>query len=498
MDLKTLVLGVASVCFAALPLRVAFAEAASPKSAPSAAAAPAFDAKPWLEDLAQAKAALGAKYANLEWAEFEREADLSRLFADAQGRIAAASSDADARAAFDRMALRLGDGHVLFEWPQRAAAPAGRGEPTDLCAGLGYSERMRARTMAEHAPGYAVLQTPQSDEFPAGIVEAGGKRVGVLKVPLFSANGWPTLCRQAVTALAIAPDKPCDDGCSDRIQLWAERRLTRDFAAQVRALEAAGAEVLAVDITYNGGGSEWAEAAARMLTPIRLTSERDGFVRGEHWVGALTKREAELRTWAGRTSGADRSLLLRLADAAAADRKTAATPCDSTPIWRGEPPTCPWLGEQHSRLRSADPNPLRDKPWGPAVFDPVKYGFDEGVWRGPLIVVVDGETWSAAEEFAAVLQDNKAAVIMGAPTGGAGCGHTDGGTPTTLAHSGGVLLVPDCVRWRADGSNEVMGIQPDLLVGFRRYDGPHRMALRFAEALPAAVAQATALWAQSH
>jgi hypothetical protein len=66
-------------------------------------------------------------------------------------------------------------------------------------------------------------------------------------------------------------------------------------------------------------------------------------------------------------------------------------------------------------------------------------------------------TWSAAEEFAAVLQDNRAALIVGAPTGGADCGHTDGGTPTTFAQSREVLKLPDCVRLRATattGSND--------------------------------------------
>jgi hypothetical protein len=459
------------------------------------AAAPGFDPKPWLEDLAQAKTALGEKYANLEWAAFEREADLPRLFAEAHAQIAAASSDAEARAAFDRIARRLRDGHVEFRWPEPAAKPDG-GASGVLCARLGYNADVRARAMAEYMPGYSALQTPQSDEFPAGLVDAGGKRVGVLEIPLFSAVGWPELCHQALTALAVPLNQPCDDDCSDRVELWAEQRLTRDLAAQVRALKTAGAEVLAVDITGNGGGSEWAEAAARMLTPIRLSSERDGFVRGEHWVSGLTRREAELRKWAARTTGEDHSLLLRLADAAAADRETAATPCDGAPIWRGQHPTCQWLGEQHSKLRSADPSAWRDKPWGSVVFDPVKYRFDEGVWRSPLVVVVDGGTASASEEFASVLQDNKAAVIMGSPTYGAGCGHTDGGTPTTLTHSGGVLMVPDCVRWRADGSNEVMGVQPDVLVGFRTNDGPHRRAQRFAEKLPAAAAQATALWAR--
>lgn len=67
-------------------------------------------------------------------------------------------------------------------------------------------------------------------------------------------------------------------------------------------------------------------------------------------------------------------------------------------------------------------------------------------WSARHVRARSRETWSAAE-FAAVLQDNKAAVIFGARTGGTGCGHTDGGTPTTLKNSGAVPKLPDCVRF---------------------------------------------------
>jgi len=109
------------------------------------------------------------------------------------------------------------------------------------------------------------------------------------------------------------------------------------------------------------------------------------------------------------------------------------------------------------------------------------------------MVLVDSETWSAAEEFAAVLQDNHAATIIGEPTGGAGCGHTDGGTPTTLRNSYAVLEVPDCARFRADGTNEVRGIRPDVLIGWRKMDGRTRRAADFAAMLPAALQTAETL-----
>jgi hypothetical protein len=91
---------------------------------------------------------------------------------------------------------------------------------------------------------------------------------------------------------------------------------------------------------------------------------------------------------------------------------------------------------------------------------PLRYSCSESTGRLPLYVLVDRETWSAAEYFAAILQDNKAATIVGELTGGAGCGYTNGGIPAELRHSHAVVKMPDCVRLRKDGSDEVNGVTP--------------------------------------
>lgn len=75
---------------------------------------------------------------------------------------------------------------------------------------------------------------------------------------------------------------------------------------------------------------------------------------------------------------------------------------------------------------------------------------------------------------------------------GAGCGHT-GEPPTTLRHSAGVLELPDCARFRRDGSDEVAGVVPDVLVGIRADDGPRRSAGMLQAKLPEAVSRAIEL-----
>ncbi len=239
--------------------------------------------------------------------------------------------------------------------------------------------------------------------------------------------------------------------------------------------------MLLVDVTGNGGGSEWAEAAARMVTPVRLKSERIAFVRGAQWSKEFADAERDLRKAASNASPADRAFLIHLAEAAKAKRAIAETPCVR--------PDCV-LGEgfyASGFIDSADPKSLEGKPWAADVFTPMEHPYREGIWRGPLLVLVDQDTWSAAEEFAAVLQDNHAATIIGEPTGGAGCGHTDGAEPVILTHSGGKLALPDCARLRADGSNEVRGIIPDVALRWGRHDGPSLRAAALLRALPTAI-----------
>jgi hypothetical protein len=219
------------------------------------------------------------------------------------------------------------------------------------------------------------------------------------------------------------------------------------------------------------------------------------FVRGEHWAKSFADDEASLRHFAEHENGPERTLLLKLADEVEARRQVALTPCDTASLWRGAHPDCRWLGKGFygsGFLPSADPSQLRGKPWATLLFTPMEFPYEEGVWRAPVIVLIDRNVGSAASEFAAVLQDNHVAILMGEPAGG-GCGHTNGGTPTTLRNTKATLLVPDCARFRADGSNEVMGILPDVPVAFTAVDGAHLRGQRFIAKLPEAVARALAL-----
>jgi len=441
----------------------------------SAGAQQNFDPKPWLDDLAQMRTALETRYANIAWLTTDRGADLDEYFARTQKRIERAQDAGSARNAFDMLVRRIGDGHIDIEWPQPSTPNATAPSAHDVCADAGYDASKFGAPLAARMPGYAAIK---SASFPAGMIAAGGKRIGILKLGLFSAEGMPPLCHAALATLKIASDAPCDDTCRDRIGKETGARMNDDFISTLEALNAAHIDALLIDLTGNGGGSEWAEAAARMVTPTRLKSERIAFVRGRQWSKEFADAEKDLRAAAKTASPKDRALLLNLAGQAKAKRAGAEEPCAK--------PDCV-LGEgfyASGLLDSANPKSLEGKSWAPDVFTPMEHSYREGIWHGPLLVLVDGETWSAAEEFAAVLQDNHAATIIGEPTGGAGCGHTDGSEPVILTNSSARLSLPDCARLRADGSNEVRGIVPDIALPWGRHDGPELRAATLFKVLP--------------
>lgn len=467
--------------------------------APSAAAQsnptqpPAFETAGWIADLEQVRQEMSTRYANLEWAVTERQAPLGPLFAAGRQRLEAARSEAEAREVLDRLERYLGDGHVDVVWPrgERSAAPQAMSDQVGdrpPCERLGFRAGDRdSSAVARSLPGYRPLDGDSG--FEAGVVEVEGRTVGVIRIALFSPQAHPAACAAALAELAPA-GQPCDETCV--AQLWnrAADRVTADFSHRLRALAAAGATTLLVDIAGNGGGTEWVEAVVRTVTPVRLRSARIGFVRHPHWVEALAAGERRMREAAIGQPLEDRARLEGYAAAYAAARAQAEQPCDPAPLFEGRPLDCDWLGS--GDLYSTGPEAALDptligKPWAAHVFTPLAFAFEPGVWTGPLIVLVDGATASASEQFAAVLQDNQAAVIVGAPTRGAGCGHTRGGLDGVLRHSGATLRLPDCARFRADGSNEVSGIDPDVLIGFRENDGPARRVKRVAAVMPAAL-----------
>lgn len=451
----------------------------------------AFDPALWQEDFSQLLVAMSEHYANLEWAINGRHMNLAKLRKTTQIELNHTHSDAEARVILNKFVDAFGDGHLEIEWPKNAVIASQSDKGEDLCQRLGYS------TVDNH-PGLAFSTLPQfitvggenASLFPGGLLTLSGQqKIGIIRIGLFAETGYPIACEQVVQRLKLAQNTRCDEDCQDTIQLDVANYLTAALSSRAKSLRKHGANGLLIDITDNGGGTNWVEAAARTFSPIPLRSSRYAFVKSEHWTRELEDRLTDVESDISNRRG-PRDILnlvrLRLEQAI----KQSKQRCDRRPAWRDETIHCSQLVDgllyTSGVLPYAKPGSYTGLASRTVLFHPLRYNYTESGNRLPLYVAVDRNTWSAAEEFAEILQDNHAATIVGDITGGAGCGYTNGGIPTMLKNSKVEVKMPDCVRIRDDGTNAVNGIMPDILVPLARRDSDYQRAYKIYEALDSA------------
>lgn len=349
-----------------------------------------YDRDAWLADYARIKHDAAQGYANLDWVVEQRGVDLAALDRDTTAALQHAHSRVRAFLALRRFVRAFNDPHLRMapgERPVAAPSPesSSADEPGDLpagtdCKSAGYEEGDHAFTLPfERMPSWTPMR---NGDFPSGM--AGD--AGVLRIAQFGEDQYLAAC-QAVFKPGIG---------ARALQLAVRARQQALLEATIAELRTRGARRLVVDVTGNGGGSEWVTEVIALMTD-----------------------KAMQRTEPRRVGPA----------------------CDRDVIWTGEPAPCPVYA-----TTAAAPATLQGK----------------GTWRGPVLVLADRGTASAAEDLVAWLQHNGVAKVAGERTHGAGCGYVDGGTVTRLAVVPVDVWMPNCSRFLPDGTNEIEGIAPDL------------------------------------
>ena len=356
-----------------------------------------YDERAWLADYTRLKQDMAQGYANLDWMVEKRGVDLVALDRQTTADLENAHSRVRAFVALRRFVQAFDDPHLRMkpgERPVPAPTPVAAvvqassiadAEPVDTpagtdCAAAGYEEGDHAfRLPFAQVAGWTPLR---DGDFPSGLV--GG--TGVLRIAQFGEDRYLAAC-QAVF-------KP---GIGDReLQLAVRARQQALLAETLAELRDRGAKRLLVDVSGNGGGSEWVSEVIELMTDK-----------------PMSRREARI----------------------------VGPACDRSAVWRGEAAPCPVFEPDPGERATLQGN---------------------GAWRGPLLILADRGTGSAAEDFVAWLQQNKVATVLGERTAGAGCGYVNGGDPTRLSVVPVDVWMPNCARVLDDGTNEVEGIAPDV------------------------------------
>lgn len=443
----------------------------------------------WLQDYEAMKKFMAEAYANLEWARNDKKIDLVALDKKTKEELSKAASDQEARQVLENFLKTFRDGHLnLREVKETSAQNTSEPQsfaldaPGDkVCSALGYRIRFNKFSIPfEQAPNFKLVSSSK-DNFPAGIFTLeNGKSYGVLKIGLFSSDGYFNNCTASWEEFRTKLTESCTNECINKFHRATDNRLSAKLAEQIKILQEQKIDNLIVDIGGNGGGSNWVEAAARILSPKTLRSTSSGFIRHPHYVKILENRLKDVsEDLARKDLNAKQKGYLKTAKERLEQLvKEAKSPCDRSNFWTGEnvKPGCTLLNQTPSGIFDYLPSKeianLRSKS---ILFMPSEFEFEESVFKGNLIALVDGKTASAAEHFASLMQLNKSATVIGETTLGAGCGYVNGGTKYFLPNSKLQLRMPDCVRYRADGKNEVSGVKPDIVLWEVADDKPKRL-----------------------
>ncbi|HEY0412111.1 MAG TPA: S41 family peptidase [Allosphingosinicella sp.] len=434
---------------------------------------PPFARTAWLEDYAALKAGMEDGYANLAWfGSPEGGVDLPALDRRTTKALEQADSDEEARLALGNFIASFHDGHLSqlpfltaplatpsAEPPKRDLAHVDAGEG---CAALGYADRSQAAFSLpfESLPGFVMHADGVGSAVRAGIVAVGGRRIGIVRLKNFSRQQYPSACLRAW---------PASDAKTRNDPEAFEKRVTRFWfealAAQLRRFEAEGVAAVLVDVGANSGGDESADWAARLFTARPVVSARLLMAAAKPATDYFDEQIAALKAAPGAQAGAG-------AAAFEARKPLVATRhCDMAWVWRERRP---WGRSECSRLLDAGwasgafnylaPGSVGDPRVAALLYWPAQVERWRGSWRGATYLLTGATSYSAAEMFAAVMKDNGVARTIGTRTGGDGCGFMAEAEPLVLPHSRLRYRMPNCIRLRRDGTDEVAGIAPDLLV----------------------------------
>lgn len=444
-------------------------------------ASPSFDRNAWLQDYRRLKTALEQDYANLAWfASPQGGVDLPELDHATQAALNHAENDGQARQAILNFVESLHDGH-FSQLPDLAESNAAAvAEPPDAsldpddaataCAAFdyGFSSQVAFSLPFESLPGFHLQSDGSTQVFRSGLLtRSDGSKIGIVRIPDFKQREYG-LCLEAwhVIARSSVPDRKA-------IKRAVVENWYATLADRLRGLRAAGAALLLVDVGRNDGGNDSGDIAVRLFTDKPVHSARLQVSQSQVGTAYLNEQIQELQHGLELKPDIGTKRLLEQTIARFQDMKSdsAKTHCDLSWAWSERRD---WNGPGCHRLMDAGSagGPLdylsaagrTDIAAAAKLHWPIQAGRVEGSWTGPVYVLTDGGTYSAAEMFAAAMQNNRVARVVGSRTGGDGCGFMIKSDPVVLPNSKLRFRMPNCIRLRADGSDEVAGVVPDLPV----------------------------------
>jgi hypothetical protein len=439
------------------------------------------------------KSALEDGYANLAW--FGSPAggvDLPALDRRTVRALEQAPDDEAARQAILDFVAAFHDGHFSRLATQVPAGAQPEAEPplADLrslapaagCAALGYANRspMAFSLPFEGLEGFRLEADGVTSNFRAGATRVNGRLIGIVRIRSFQLPQHPLACERAWA------DHPELDKRSEAFGAAARDAWYQALADQLASFRRQGMDAVLVDVGSNSGGDDSGDWMPRMFTAAPVRSAPMLMAAAPV---AQAYIDEELRD-ADKAVAADPDERTRALAARVRvfflDRQAelAQRRCDMSWVWRErrafDPAGCSRLidmGHASGAFAYEAPGAWHDRMAGAKLYWPAMIEPWRGAWDGPTYVLTNAATYSSAEMFAALSQDRRIAKTVGTKTGGDGCGFVEDTPPIVLAHANLRFRIPNCMRLRADGTNEVAGVAPNLGVPETAGESPRARAM---------------------
>jgi len=436
----------------------------------------------WLRALGRLEAYTLTSYANFDW-KVRHGLDPVGLHARTDSLLRRASNDRAARAALVAFVDAFHDGHFTARpippgaRTSRAADQPSRDMPARaLCRALGYRDEP-SRTAFARLDGWRAIALPHLP-FAAGLLVRDDSRFAVLRIHSFGyePHGWACEAAWPEVRSRFAEAR-CEARCATALRSAVADTLAAALADAVRLLARERPSALIIDVLGNGGGAEWVSKAARAITARPIPAQSVAFIRSDFHRARLERTLSRVDGALPTTQpGPWRDTLAVARARLAAALRIAHTPCDRSRVWQdgASSLTCDGL---ITGLWTAGSVPFLTPGFAPPGALPLEInslartGDVNAGWSGGLVLVTDGGSASATEQFVAELADGANAWVVGERTLGSGCGFTEGAEHLDLPEVGLRVRAPDCARTRRDGTNEVAGIAPTHDAAWERRDG---------------------------
>ncbi|MCB0377898.1 MAG: hypothetical protein KDD33_05335 [Bdellovibrionales bacterium] len=408
-----------------------------------------FSPTPYLEDFEALKTHISKSYANLEYLLKHYQIDPYELNKQTISEIKAAKNERQAIDALKGFVKKFHDGHFKLREPKNDKSdrtndnkklPISKTTPAEkACTSLDFTWDK------DYGFRFPIAGVTVKDrggvEFPYLVFEGNKRRIGIVRVSDFRTTVYPKICIGSWEKYKTKFESSCDEKCQDDfIHSFMREAIVNQFYKSLEKVRAAKVDALVVDVTNNGGGTDWVEDITALTTTKPIVCGKSGFVKHPHHVNHFKEMLQDIKS----NSPNDKQKISDMEEAI----KIASQICDRTPIWteKDYKLNCSLVGFRRGDQCKYEELRHEGKK---------KYG-------GKLFLLVNHNTASAAEDIVARHLDSKTATLIGSRTYGAGCGYMNGGIRFQLPNTGLDVRVPDCVRVRADGTNEVIGIEPSI------------------------------------